>query len=254
MDDYVYKKGIVNCFLFNSLLFLTVLSMLRTIRQEPGYICKEYEKYFSLDNLDDSPVLMRSNFEALFINDYDITDKDFIFKFLYYTRDLSKLPNLKHKMHCVFCRTVRPERTHHCRKCKRCVLKMDHHCNILNTCIGYYNYKLYITFLFYTILTIAYTVLTMLDGVRFYFVIYGWENRSTQVFTLSFLLLAFAFISIFELFISHMIYISRGATTIEYEGYNGNVSNNKSFYTNLREIFKADNPLCWLWPSCNDIY
>lgn len=30
-------------------------------------------------------------------------------------------------------------RSEHCSKCGRCVLKMCHHCSVLNVCIGHYN-------------------------------------------------------------------------------------------------------------------
>jgi hypothetical protein len=257
MVDSIYRKGsnfcnigIVNLFLFNFLLFMTLFSMYRTILQEPGYVCEEYRRYFSLDSLDDNPVLVVSNFDALFVKDYDISNKDFIFKFFYYTRDLSKQSIFKNKFHCVFCRIIRPERTHHCRKCKRCILKMDHHCNILNTCIGYYNYKLYIIFLFFTILTLAYTTITMIDGLILYYTIHGWQDTTCKIVTISFVILVLFFLSVLELFISHMMYISRGVTTIEYEGHNGNIDKGGSFYSNLKEVFRKENVLYWLWPSC----
>lgn len=41
---------------------------------------------------------------------------------------------------CRTCRTNRPERSHHCRQCGFCVLMMDHHCQWINNCVGYYNY------------------------------------------------------------------------------------------------------------------
>ncbi|ANQ08281.1 Palmitoyltransferase [Plasmodium coatneyi] len=56
---------------------------------------------------------------------------------------------------------VRPERAHHCRSCKRCVLKMDHHCPWIGTCVGERNLKFFFLFLFYGLLTTLYIAITI---------------------------------------------------------------------------------------------
>jgi len=58
---------------------------------------------------------------------------------------------------CLKCNCVKPPRAHHCSVCQRCILKMDHHCPWVNNCVGKYNQKHFILFMFYIFLACLYT-------------------------------------------------------------------------------------------------
>merc|ERR1719364_577425 len=55
----------------------------------------------------------------------------------------------------------KPDRAHYCRVMQRCVLKMDHFCPWLNNCIGFYNHKFFVLFVAYMALITVFMVVVM---------------------------------------------------------------------------------------------
>ncbi|SCZ99567.1 BZ3500_MvSof-1268-A1-R1_Chr3-1g06106 [Microbotryum saponariae] len=60
---------------------------------------------------------------------------------------------------------LRPFRSHRCKHCAAVVLKMDHHCPWVGTCVGARNYKYFYNFLQWSTLYTFYVFLTLLIGI-----------------------------------------------------------------------------------------
>ena len=59
-------------------------------------------------------------------------------------------------LHCETCQTKKVARSKHCRLCNRCVSRFDHHCVWLNQCVGGNNYRLFLFFLAFHVIFLAY--------------------------------------------------------------------------------------------------
>ena len=60
---------------------------------------------------------------------------------------------------CKYCNLPTVSRSRHCFSCNECVLDFDHHCPFVANCIGRYNHKYFIFFLFYTSLGTLYALM-----------------------------------------------------------------------------------------------
>ncbi|ODM99595.1 Palmitoyltransferase ZDHHC18 [Orchesella cincta] len=58
--------------------------------------------------------------------------------------------------YCFDCKHFKHPRTIHCKYCDRCVVRHDHHCNILGTCVGIRNFAFYFYFLIFSALFYIY--------------------------------------------------------------------------------------------------
>mmetsp|Transcript_26006 Transcript_26006/g.65358 ORF Transcript_26006/g.65358 Transcript_26006/m.65358 type:complete len:368 (+) Transcript_26006:123-1226(+) len=61
--------------------------------------------------------------------------------------------------YCVTCHLHRPPRCTHCRQCNVCVLGLDHHCDVVGTCLGRRNYAHFVAFTWWTCGNLLYCVL-----------------------------------------------------------------------------------------------
>ncbi|XP_060755902.1 palmitoyltransferase ZDHHC23-B isoform X1 [Neoarius graeffei] len=66
---------------------------------------------------------------------------------------------------CPFCKLVRPPRAGHCRICGACVLRLDHHCVWINSCVGQANHCSFLLTLLFFLLTSLYGISLVLRSV-----------------------------------------------------------------------------------------
>ncbi|KAM6970874.1 palmitoyltransferase ZDHHC23-B [Tautogolabrus adspersus] len=66
---------------------------------------------------------------------------------------------------CPVCRVVRPPRAGHCRICGVCVLRLDHHCVWINSCVGQANHRGFLLTLVLFLLTSLYGISLVLQSV-----------------------------------------------------------------------------------------
>ena len=137
-------KQIITFLLFNPLALMTLITHIKSMFTNPGYV--PIPNTFSVN----SPISIDNNS---------------------FSEKTEKNNNIENKndpeLYCNKCHNNRPPRAHHCRVCKKCTLKMDHHCHWIANCVGYYNQKNFYQFLFYS---------TIGDIVGFLFLFFEFLN------------------------------------------------------------------------------
>ncbi|XP_053207986.1 probable palmitoyltransferase ZDHHC24 [Panonychus citri] len=57
--------------------------------------------------------------------------------------------SVNNQRYCWTCETYTPPRSYHCPSCDVCILKQDHHCSFAKSCIGFNNFRYFISLLFH---------------------------------------------------------------------------------------------------------
>lgn len=160
-----------------------------------------------------------------------------------------------HERICIRCELKKPDRAHHCRQCEKCTLRMDHHCNWIGTCIGFWNYKYFICMVFHG------TILCLIFIASFWetlAVILNDEANSLMTclcVVLSYSIVFMLFIVLCVFLIFHLWLISKNYTTIEYcekRSKNSDTFTVSPYSMGTLMNFKlvlGENPLLWFIPT-----
>ncbi|CAI4226514.1 unnamed protein product [Auanema sp. JU1783] len=131
--------------IFNTLLFLTLFAHFRVMLTDPGVVpinkTKVHNRRMISSSEEDED--SESEVDAVFLRE----------KLAAGGEDWTM---------CTRCQSFRPPRAHHCRVCKRCIRRMDHHCPWVNNCVGEFNQKYFLQFLFYVGVTSFYSILLII--------------------------------------------------------------------------------------------
>ncbi|XP_059145307.1 palmitoyltransferase ZDHHC3-like [Physella acuta] len=207
--------GAVCVVFFNTIVFLLTVSHLRAVMSDPGIV-----------------PIPKTNMDFSDIHS-----------------DTSKRKTNDGWTVCMKCETYRPPRAHHCRVCRRCVRRMDHHCPWINNCVGEYNQRFFIQFLFYVGLASVFAI-TM--------VIVSWTIETKVRKEIKHVKLVHSVILVIESILFGLFVIAIGCdqlsailndeTAVEHVKKEGSYRGKKSRLVLLQEVFGRGHPLLWLWP------
>ena len=130
---------------FNIIWFMACWSLFKAIYSDPGVVPAEFHEVIKFK----SEMILHQNTNESFVEN-PVPEQQ---------------PNYPS---CRKCNKPKPPRAHHCRHCKKCIRKMDHHCPVINNCVGWGNYKYFVLLLTWAAIMCLYGGLT---GVtKYYFV------------------------------------------------------------------------------------
>ena len=167
--------------------------------------------------------------------------------------------------YCHMCMQNSPPRSYHCYQCDVCVLKRDHHCLFIGSCVGHANQRYYLMSIMYISIGALYANYLNIDFAMESFTenlswktllasftpLFGWLFGLTQStsFFISFQsgTCVFGFVAFTILFIYHMRLTLRGQTTHEIRRIRDR-SYDLGILDNIQEALGTRWYLVWIFP------
>uniref|UniRef100_A0A6I8SJY0 Palmitoyltransferase n=1 Tax=Xenopus tropicalis TaxID=8364 RepID=A0A6I8SJY0_XENTR len=154
---------------------------------------------------------------------------------------------------CDKCLLIKPDRCHHCRDCNTCVLKFDHHCPLLNNCVGFSNYKTFLLVVLYGCLYFAFGAAASLCYMIMFWTGAIPDSPTKIPILVMFCIFTFILLLLFPFQVFHCHVAGRNRSTIEhcYSSFTRNGLSRDTFslgfWQNLKQVL-GDKKKWWLIP------
>ncbi|CEF66832.1 Zinc finger, DHHC-type, palmitoyltransferase domain-containing protein [Strongyloides ratti] len=250
LDDFLFNLecGIVYLFITTFAFGMTIISLGRAIFEPPAKVPNLYMKGEQYSPDDSNPQQIEE--QKTLLEEYATIRK---LKF-------AEVDQCERLRYCYICKCFKPDRARHCSSCGFCVLKFDHHCPYINTCINFSNYKYFINYIFYGSIFWLFSVIGEVYGIVIYSLnyhshIHSWDTITQLVFALSIQLMPGKRI-LLDLLTYHYSLIKINETTCEqckppiFRGGNINATYNTTVKENIRSALGWG---LWLFPVDTEI-
>ena len=151
---------------------------------------------------------------------------------------------------CELCKCVKEAGVSHCSSCSRCVINRSHHCHWINNCVGKYNHKFFVLYLFYSCVWSLFSVGVngaVLGGMF----MEKWDDRQVGLFCLSVISVVVGLVvfGICSMVLYDQIQILKiKKTNFQFSDLKNTEPRTENFCHQLKKIFGNGPKSLWIFP------